>query len=80
MAEYKKAAMDPRLLAGLVGAAGGAGLGHLTSEMLWKKPSKMQRILTILAGAGLGGVGSAALAGAMAPGSKRTANNAVAAT
>lgn len=44
----------PQASAGTLGALGGGALGYLSSGLLWKNPSKVQRLLTMLVGAGIG--------------------------
>lgn len=50
------------IVPGVVGAAGLGGLGYLGSSLLWKNPSKSQRILMTLAGVSVGLGGSTLLA------------------
>lgn len=52
----KQAISNPVLISGLAGASVGGFGGNLAADLFWRKPTKTQRILSILLGAGLGGV------------------------
>ena len=52
----KQAISNPVLISGLAGASVGGFGGNLAADLFWRKPTKTQRILSVLIGAGLGGV------------------------
>lgn len=59
----KEAQGNPMLVSSLIGAGAGGLAGDLTSQLLWRKPTKTQRILSALVGAGLGAGTGAAVTG-----------------